>query len=68
MLVIDYNLINLPSEFSRIKNKFFMKEVSFIGNPVYWMTEEKQIREMGFSKLARINGGKNSIKTDKNVR
>ena len=63
VLVIDYNLINLPEEFGRVKNKFFMRQVSFIGNPVYWMVEEKDFPEMGFNKLVKVNAGRNSIKT-----
>lgn len=55
VFIIDYNLINLPKEFEKITNKFFMKEISFIGNPVFWLMESKDLVSMGFNRISTIN-------------
>jgi Leucine-rich repeat (LRR) protein len=34
VLHFDYNYVSLPSEVNKITNPFFMREISFIGNPI----------------------------------
>jgi hypothetical protein len=53
----NYNLVSLPAELEKIHNPFFIREISFIANPIYHCRELdlEGLRKRGFSRLVKIN-------------
>ncbi len=56
-LLLNYNHIALPSELTKINNPFFLTEISYIANPLYYNTHLtlETLRTMGFTRLRKLN-------------
>lgn len=55
VLHFDFNLVSLPKELAKIRNPFFLKDISFIANPIQHSVSREMLAEMRFTRLQRVN-------------
>lgn len=51
----DFNLVSLPAELAKIRNPFFLRDLSFIANPIHRTVTPEILAQMRFTRLQRVN-------------
>lgn len=55
LLHFDFNLVALPHELAKVRNPFFLKDLSFIANPIHRAVTRPMLLQMRFTRLQRLN-------------